>query len=58
MRWVARGNPESGAFAREFVMTVQRAYHAEKTQTKFQHTIYIVGLAGTAVFVTFLAFVH
>src|ERR1700686_4794051 len=42
---------------REFVMTVPRAYPAEKAQTKFQHTIYIVGLAGTAVFVTFLAFV-
>ena len=58
VRCSARVNPESGAFAREFVMTVQRAYHAEKAQTKFQHTIYIVGLAGTAVFVTFLAFVH
>jgi hypothetical protein len=58
VRCAARGNPESGAFAREFVMTVPRTYPAEKAQTKFQHTIYIVGLAGTAVFVTFLAFVH
>ena len=39
-------------------MTVSRAYPTEKAQTKFQHTIYIVGLAGTAMFVTFLAFVH
>ena len=39
-------------------MTVPRAYPAEKAQTKFQHTIYIVGLAGTAMLVTFLAFVH
>ena len=39
-------------------MTVLRAHHAEKAQTKFQHTIYILGLAGTAMFVTFLAFVH
>jgi hypothetical protein len=37
-------------------MTVPRAYPAEKAQTKFQHTIYIVGLAGTAMLVTFLAF--
>jgi hypothetical protein len=39
-------------------MTVPRTYHAEKAQTKFQHTIYIIGLTGTAMFVTFLAFVH